>query len=234
MNGQFPRDYHSIRALAGVGDYTAAAVASIAFDLPHAALDGNVLRVLARLNNEDGDIGSSIVRSRLQEAANSLLDTRAPGEFNQAMMELGATVCLPKEPRCPLCPVSRHCRAQQSGRQAELPVKLRRTTPVNLERALLVVWQNGEILMWRRTDESQKLVGFWELPEPNHLPAASIGSAIGEFRHSITNHNYVVRVFPAVVNRKPLNFEWIGSDDLKKLPLSTTTKKALALFSSRV
>src|SRR5579872_3965323 len=98
--GVFPRDYDSIRALDGVGDYTAAAVASIAFGLPHAVLDGNVMRVLARLDNDAADISAASTRARLRARAQELLDGRRPGIFNQALMELGATICVPKTPQC--------------------------------------------------------------------------------------------------------------------------------------
>src|SRR6202049_1584982 len=96
--GTFPGDYLSLRDLAGVGEYTAAAIASMAFGLPHAALDGNVIRVLSRLTAEQGNIGSGAVRKRLREAADALLDPKRPGEFNQALMELGAMVCLANKP----------------------------------------------------------------------------------------------------------------------------------------
>jgi A/G-specific adenine glycosylase len=98
--GDFPRAYTAIRELAGVGEYTAAAIASIAFDLPHAVVDGNVRRVLARLMN-DGNLD-------VQQAAERLLDRRDPARWNQAVMELGATICLPREPRCGECPIARH------------------------------------------------------------------------------------------------------------------------------
>src|SRR3984885_2087066 len=97
---RFPKDYAALRQLPGVGDYTAAAVASIAFGAPHAVLEGNVLRVLSRLVAERGDIKSQVVRRSLGALAETLLDRRRPGEFNQALMELGATVCLPKQPLC--------------------------------------------------------------------------------------------------------------------------------------
>jgi A/G-specific adenine glycosylase len=225
--GRFPRDYESIRQLAGVGDYTAAAVASIAYDLPSAVLDGNVLRVLSRLTNEKGDIRSSTVRKRLQEAAEKLLDRRHPGRFNQALMELGATVCLPREPRCLLCPVSESCQAQQLGTQNELPVKLRRRTPIRVEKTLLLVHRNGSLLMWKRTT-GPKLKGFWELPEAEQLPVVELGRELGEFRHSITNHNYVFTLVAARVRRIPKGFSWISRDRCLEIPLSTTTKKALA------
>src|SRR5258708_2922300 len=97
--------FESIRALPGIGDYTAAAVASIAFRLPHAAVDGNALRVLSRLAAELGDIGARKTRERLEAEANVLLDRKRPGDFNQAIMELGATICLTKSPDCPRCPL---------------------------------------------------------------------------------------------------------------------------------
>jgi A/G-specific adenine glycosylase len=234
MNGIFPADYESVRALPGVGDYTAAAVASMAFGLPHAVLDGNVMRVLSRLSNDAGDIGLQATRRRLQDLADELLDRKRPGTFNQAMMELGATLCLPKQPQCLLCPIAEFCKARQQGTENELPVKLRKVEPVKLERTLLVVMNGGSVLMWQRTADSRKLAGFWELPEPDLLPAAEIGRRLGEFRHSITNHNYVFYVNIGEMKKKPENFEWVSSQDLEKLPLSTTSRKALALFSSKL
>src|SRR6202171_4578917 len=117
-----PRDYESIRALPGIGDYTAAAIASIAFDLPHAVLDGNVIRVLSRVTAESGDIASAPTRGRLAQVATALLHRKHPGDFNQAIMELGATVCLPRDPQCPACPIAVFCEARRTGRQLEFPV----------------------------------------------------------------------------------------------------------------
>ena len=113
--GAFPDDRAGLRALPGVGDYTAAAIASIAFGRPHAVLDGNVLRVVARVENDAAEIGSARTRERFRAIAQAWLDPLRPGAFNQALMELGATVCLPKNPRCSACPLSR---AAPPGRQA--------------------------------------------------------------------------------------------------------------------
>jgi endonuclease III len=104
MGGLFPSGYQAIRELPGVGDYTAAAISSIAFGLPYAVLDGNVLRVVARLTNDSADISAGRTRARFREIAQQWLDRRQPGAFNQAMMELGATVCLPRVPRCEYLP----------------------------------------------------------------------------------------------------------------------------------
>src|SRR5262249_22676823 len=152
-----PTDYAQIRDLPGVGAYTAAAVASIAFGAGHAVVDGNVLRVIARLTGDNSDIGAAATRSRFEQVAAALLDPRDPGRFNQAMMELGATVCLPRKPLCLLCPISEDCRAHAEGSQAELPVKLKRTQPVRLARALLIVERRGKILFWRRGQDSRRL-----------------------------------------------------------------------------
>src|ERR1019366_7928196 len=130
--GGFPREYAAIRALPGIGDYTAAAVGSIAFDLPVAVVDGNVLRVVARVTNDAGDISAGRTRARFREIAQQWLDPGEPGQFNEALMELGATVCLPRNPLCLVCPLAACCRARQEGTVAQLPVKLRKTAPVRL------------------------------------------------------------------------------------------------------
>ena len=145
--GGFPESYEAIRALAGIGDYTAAAIASIAFGLPHAVLDGNVLRVVARVENDAADIASARTRERFRAAAQGWLDARRPGAFNQALMELGATVCLPRNPLCLVCPLRDHCQARAEGTAGQLPVKLRKTEPVRIEGVLLVVRERGRVLL---------------------------------------------------------------------------------------
>jgi len=119
----YPRDYDAIRDLSGVGPYTAAAIASIAFGQAHAAVDGNVLRVLARVTADKADLRAGPTRARLAEAAQTLLDKHRPGDFNQALMELGAIVCLPRNPRCSTCPIAKYCEARALGLENQLPVK---------------------------------------------------------------------------------------------------------------
>lgn len=223
----FPSDYDSIRELPGVGDYTAAAIASIAFDRPHAVLDGNVMRVLARVTNDPGDVGSSATRQRLQQRADELLDRRNPGRFNQALMELGATVCLPRDPRCMACPVTKHCAAFQQGRQNELPVKLRKTRAVAEVRTIWIVRNRGRILMRQVDAGSKRLAGFWELPDA--LPGGKPGKLLGEFRHAIVNHRYLCRVLRGTVSRAPRGFAWVADGNLQSIPLTTMARKALAM-----
>jgi len=231
--GGFPKDYPTLRALPGVGDYTAAAIASIAFNLPHAVLDGNVIRVLSRLTGESGNVDSAVVRTRLRAVADSLIDPRHPGEFNQGLMELGATVCLPKQPQCLLCPLSRDCRARQSGRQYELPVKSARPGPIDVEIQLLLIEKAGMILAWKRPAESRRLAGFWELPEPAQVPRARVESRIAGFRHTIVNTNYSYSVFRGSLVRIPAKFHWLSKEKLHEFPLSTAAKKALACLEKQ-
>ena len=229
--GEFPRDYQSIRNLPGVGDYTAAAIASIAFDLPYAVLDGNVIRVLSRLNGDSGNIHSAGVKKRLLAAANSLLDRHRPAEFNQALMELGATVCLPKQPQCRECPLARDCKAYRLGRQHELPVKAARPGSIEVDKQILVIEKADMVLAWKRPVESSRMAGFWELPDPVQLPGARLRAKIGNFRHTIVNTNYSYVVFRASLARKPAKFQWLAKDKLHEVPLSTAAKKALACLA---
>src|SRR5579871_666802 len=229
-SGSFPRDYDAILALPGIGDYTAAAVASIAFGLPHAVLDGNVLRVVSRVENDPADIASPRTRARFLAVVQAWLDPRHPGLFNQALMELGATVCLPRAPLCLVCPLSGDCRAREAGTAAQLPVKLRKTTPVRLEGTLLIVRHSGRILLQQRKSDARRMAGFWDLPTPDDLPEARIGRHFGEIRHTITHHHYTLAVNSATA-RTPegARFGWFDPARLDQLPLSTTARKALKL-----
>ena len=227
--GSFPRDYDSIRELSGVGDYTAAAIGSIAFGLPHAALDGNVMRVLARVTCEPGDIQAKPARDRLRALAQDLLDPAAPGNFNQAMMELGATVCLPKEAACQSCPIATWCMARQQNRQREFPVKLGRKPQVAIEEILLIIEQGESILLWQRPIGIGRMAGFWELPEASQMPRAKLGFELGVVRHTITFHNYTFRIFRASIRRVPAGFKWMNRTELAKVPASTVLRKALDL-----
>jgi A/G-specific adenine glycosylase len=227
--GGFPRDHLSIGELPGIGDYTAAAVASIAFGLPHAVLDGNVARVMSRLWAELGDIKSGAVRKRLGDVAELLLDRKRPGEFNQAVMELGATVCLPKRPLCDLCPVQLYCKARKQGLEHQLPVRGAQPTAHQREKKLLVIERAGKVLFWQRPADSLRLAKFWELPEQEQLPHAKITDYAGIFRHTIVNTTYFVQVCLATIASRPDGFQWLAKSGLENVPVSTTAKKALAL-----
>jgi A/G-specific adenine glycosylase len=211
--GGFPRDYDSIHELAGVGDYTAAAIASIAFGLQHAVVDGNVRRVVARLLND----GASDVK----KAASRLLDPQDPGRWNQALMELGAVVCLPHEPRCGECPIAALCEAHRKGTQNDLPVKRAKPATLHIQRTLLVIRRRGRILL----TPSSRVPGFWDLPEPSG--PMRLGAALGSFTHTITHRRYRFVVRRAAAGRIAHTWTWFPSKNLHEIPLSTVAKKAL-------
>jgi A/G-specific adenine glycosylase len=231
--GGFPVEYAAIRALPGIGDYTAAAVASIAFRAPVAVVDGNVLRVVARMENDSSDIGAARTRERFRGVVQEWLDPRDPGTFNQALMELGATVCLPKNPLCLVCPVREICRGAQEGTASQLPVKLRKTAPVLLEGILLLVRSGERVLLRQREAAASRMAGFWDLPAPEDLPGARMGASIGEFRHTITHHHYTFTVAPARARLPRTSggpaMRWHHPRQFAQIPLSTTARKALQL-----
>ena len=231
--GRFPNTYDAIRALPGAGPYTAAAVASIAFGSPYAVLDGNVSRVIARLRNDSSDIGSARTRAHFQAIAEELLDRRHPGRFNQAMMELGATVCLPREPRCMQCPVARFCQAYQTGRQRELPVKRRKASALRLEMRVAIVEKSGAVLLRQRPSGASLMPGFWELPAPEDLPGWRAAKIAGTFRHTITHHLYTINVLAGKISYAPDGFLWRRRKLLAAIPLTTITRKALQLSASK-
>lgn len=164
FGGVFPNTYDEIRSLAGVGDYTAGAVASIAFGIPVPAVDGNVLRVAARVTGDDGDIASPAMKKRVTAALQAVIPTAEPGDFNQAMMELGATVCLPNgAPLCDQCPAASFCRAHLEDRTAVLPVKAPKK-PRKIEHRLVYLLFSGNHVALRRRPAKGLLAGLWEFP----------------------------------------------------------------------
>ncbi|MEZ5404464.1 MAG: A/G-specific adenine glycosylase [Bryobacteraceae bacterium] len=227
--GAFPGSLDAIRALPGVGDYTAAAVGSIAFHIPIVVVDGNVLRVIARLTGDSGDIGSQITRRRIRNHAQTLLDPRCPGDFNQALMELGATLCLPRDPQCGRCPWEHVCEAHARGIERELPVKLRKQTLRREHRTIAIAERNGSLLLRQRGPGDSLMPGFWELPELHELGGDVRAEIIGRFRHSITVHDYHCDVVKSEVVSRPAGFRWVNRKRLETIPLSTVARKALAL-----
>jgi A/G-specific adenine glycosylase len=227
----FPRDYVSLRDLPGVGDYTAAAVASIAFGESRAVVDGNVLRVVARVTGDAADIAALRTRERFRQVAQEWMERLDPAVFNQALMELGATVCLPRHPRCAECPLAACCRGLAAGTAQQLPVKLGGAQPVYLKEVLLVAQSRGRVLLRQREADKRRMPGFWDLPGPADLPAGRPGAILGSFRHTITHHRYsfTVRAAGPVTGRVPAGFRWFAPRQFAEIPLSTTARKGLGV-----
>jgi A/G-specific adenine glycosylase len=211
--GRFPTTRAELEALPGIGRYSAAAIASIAFGEAVAAVDGNVERVLQRV------LGRSMGGNALWHAAAELLSLGRPGDFNQAMMELGATVCLPREPKCCSCPIRRLCRTQG---ELERSQPARRQTKRAVDYALDC--RQDSVFLVRRTREATLMPGMWELPQIS----AGNGSTEARFtlRHSITSTDYLVRV--AWVQLPPRTEGcWFKTSRVGRLPLTGLARKIL-------
>ncbi len=243
--GRFPASYDDLRALPGFGDYTAAAVAAIAFGGRHAAVDGNVVRVLARVGDVEGNVSEPAVRRELVKTAQSLVECvgpRSAGTWNQALMELGAIVCTPRSPQCERCPVSRWCRARQAGTELIRPVKNRPRKTERVVTSVIVCEKQGRLLMRQRPADAARMPGFWELPEiegrlPRKADFAEWGMGHAEklckFSHGITFRLYEVSVYAAIlVGTKSKLFRWVSRRKLSTMPITTVTRKALGVVVS--
>jgi A/G-specific adenine glycosylase len=146
-------------------------------------------------------------------------------------MELGATVCLPSNPQCLVCPVFDLCRARQSGRQNDLPVKIIAKKSVREKRIVFWIERQGRVLVWQRPPTSRLMPGFWELPEPRQLPNVATGRRLGSFRHGITFHTYVFDVYQADEPCDAGQCQWISLEHLHALPVSTIFRKAKRLVA---
>ena len=177
LGGAFPGTYEALLRLPGVGDYTAGAVASIAFGEAVPAVDGNVLRVVSRAAGIREDIGDAKVRRTFRSLLEGAMPKEEPGKFNQALMELGATVCAPNgAPDCGRCPLSALCEANRLGVQTELPVRGRKA-PRRVEEMTVYLLKRGDAVALRRRGAAGLLAGLWEFP---HVPGALDEAAAGE------------------------------------------------------
>jgi A/G-specific adenine glycosylase len=222
-----PATYEEVRALPGAGPYTAAAIASITLGLPYAAVDGNVIRVISRLTNDASEVTSAPARRRFAAEAQALLDKQRPGDFNQAMMELGATICLPRTPRCGECPANRFCAARAAGTASELPVKLKKAQAREVLLDLLLIEREGRIFLIRRGGSERRLAGFLELPEKRLFPKTPATKRT-QFSHRIVNDQFTINIWTARLPASLPPGEWHERADLAGIPLTTVTKKALA------
>jgi len=176
--GHLPATVEELRALPGFGPYTVAAVGSLAFGLPLAVLDGNVMRVLTRLFAIKEDVGRPAVRAHLQSLADDLLEREAPGDWNEALMELGATLCQPRHPQCPACPLRGECRAARDGNPQVYPVKAKRAAPPRRPTVILFVQDEVGRVLARRRGDAGMLRALWELPCAEDTPLDKGGQGL--------------------------------------------------------
>ena len=250
--GQIPADPEELLSLPGVGRYTAGAVASIAFDRRAPLVDGNVARVLCRVDALEGDVRDRGVNERLWERAEQILPGRRVGDFNSALMELGATVCTPRRPQCPVCPVRGHCQAYASGRQEQIPPP-RPAKPTPLLRRWVLCIRRGERWLIEQRPPKGRWAGLWQfvtiVPEER---AVSVGTVrahlglcadrprlIGRVEHALSHRRYEFEAYacrgqgPLKSNADARARVWVRLEELDRYPLSRPQLAVAALLAGK-
>jgi A/G-specific adenine glycosylase len=250
-DGALPDDHQALLQVPGIGPYTAAAVASIAYNRPHPVLDGNVIRVLCRLFRIESDPRSGSSRRRLRELAEELLHPQRASDFNQALMELGACICLPQKPLCSRCPVSPYCQAFKELKDPSvLPKKVKRKPLPHHTIAVGLIWNDGKLLIDQRPEDSM-LGGLWEFPggkvEPGETleeclarevreelgieieveePFVTVKHSYSHFR--ITLHSFHCRYLGGQPQPKQVaDWRWVRLSDLSKFAFPKANKRVL-------
>lgn len=226
--GIFPGTFDEVLDLPGIGRYTAGAVLSIAFQKPYPVLDGNVMRVFARLYGIRQNVKDAATTKRLWALSEKLLERTRPGDWNQALMELGATVCLPDSPLCGKCPVSPHCEAFKKNLQDKLPLTGKQPDFLPLKWHCLWIENKGKVLLWKRSSDEKLLKGLWGLPERRHLKEARVGKTLKVVGHAITRYKLTVEVKSAALEGPlPSSGEWVARAKLKDYLVSSLWLKCL-------
>jgi A/G-specific adenine glycosylase len=237
--GRFPTRVEEALALPGIGRYTAGAILSIAHGRRLPVVDGNASRVLSRLLLLRGAHSAARDR-RLWSAATGMVAAAAdPGDLNQALMELGATVCTPLDPACPRCPLRALCRSRSAGLQNRVPPPRRVSrSPVNLRADVAVVKRAGRLLLRRRPDRGL-MRGLWEFPTLSRGGGSDglrlrMRKPVATVRHSITYRRFELRVRPARLLSEPPRgrYRWVRPADLRRLPTSSMVPKILAALQA--
>lgn len=258
FNGKFPDNYDDLLSLKGVGPYTAAAISSIAFGIPKAVVDGNVIRVLARWNGIEEDVRKAGTQKHIQQLADDYIDPSNPSDFNQGMMELGAVICLPKNPLCGECPVFNGCAALQLARTDSIPYKSKKSkTPHHQIAVGICINSTGEVLIALRP-EDKMLGGFWEFPGGKIEQGESAEEAVVrelreelsvvtevypqkliEIKHAyshfkITMHAYFCRITDGIPKPKESEeIKWVHIDELQDYPFPKANRKLTEAIQER-
>ena len=255
--GELPRNLNELRSLPGIGRYTAAAIASMAFGIDAAALDGNIRRVLARVFDVKEPARSAESEKRLWALAEANLPAGQAGDYNQALMDLGALVCTPKSPDCKLCPLAEFCLARQSEVQEERPVRTPRPKLPHHTVAAAVIQRDGTVLIAQRPPEGL-LGGLWEFPggkleEGESLAQAlqreiceelqaeiAVGEPFGVYNHAFTHFRITLHAFCCILlNGDPYPVEaseirWVRPEELPGYPMGKVDRQIATRLAGKI
>jgi A/G-specific adenine glycosylase len=255
-DGQIPRDLDELRKLPGIGRYTLGAIASIAFNMDVSALDGNIKRVYARIFDIDVPVDSSAGEKILWELADQNLPKGHAGDYNQALMDLGATICVPRNPRCLICPVMKLCKARQNGTQNLRPVKTPKKDVPHYVHAAAVIMERKKVLLAQRPSEGL-LGGMWEFPNGriNDDPMAELPKVLkvgynlrlrvkrsrsvpkikelGIVEHGYSHFSVTVHVFPCELISMPeeTNLKWVSLNKLQDYPMGKIDRQIAQIIT---
>ncbi len=234
--GVFPTDAKDLRALPGIGDYTSAAIAAIAHDHAEPVVDGNIERILSRLYRIEAPLPKS--KPEIRQRMGALVPQIHAGNFVQAMMDLGATICTPRNPKCGDCPISASCQAGKTGEPTRWPIKLaKKPKPERVGAAFVAISGDGAVLLQKRGDQGL-LAGMSEVPTTNWdsrtdgetgidaAPFEANWLACGSIRHTFTHFHLTLHVFRADIDARPKTNGW-WSDDVGNEALPTVFRKAI-------
>jgi A/G-specific adenine glycosylase len=255
-NAEIPRDLDELRKLPGIGRYTLGAIASIAFDMDVSALDGNIKRVYARIFDMEEPVDSIAGEKILWELADKNLPKGHAGDYNQALMDLGATICVPKNPRCLICPVMKLCQARQNGTQNQRPVKTPKKEVPHYIHAAAVIIERRKVLLAQRPSKGL-LGGMWEFPNGRvsgnpagglpkalkagynlrlrvkHGQSARKKEALGIVEHGYSHFSVTVYVFPCELISMPeeTNLKWVSLNSLQEYPMGKIDRQIAKLIT---
>jgi A/G-specific adenine glycosylase len=237
FNGEFPKTYEEVMSLPGVGLYTAGAIMSIAYNKPYSALDGNVIRVLSRYMGDDRSMRIEKHKKNLDKLNQSIIEKATPEIYTQAMMELGATICKPKNPKCESCPLQEHCLAYLNNRQSELPVLSKLKEPIHKNWITLLI-SDGQYIYLRKRDE-ELLKGMYEYPQFDAESIHSVIDSLGEqgillepalgsktYKHVFSHQVWHMDVYRVRLLSLPQE-DWIKIDlkDIRQIPMAVAHRK---------
>ena len=248
-NGVIPSEWDQIRELKGIGDYTAAAILSIAFEKPYGVVDGNVIRVIARYIGISDDVTKSAVKKTIQNTMNELIDPDRPGEFNQSVMELGSLICTPIKPNCEICPINSICLAFKLVQTETIPYKPKKKPIPHIDIAVgIIIGADGKILISKRP-ENVMLGGLWEFPGGKVESGESITDAlhrelkeelginvneVTEFisiKHAYSHFKVTIHAFTCTntsgipQNLTSTELKWISINELPNFPFPKANRK---------
>lgn len=246
--GIIPSDKKVLLSLPGVGEYMVGAILSLAFGKPEPAVDGNMMRVFSRLYGLDKDVLTKEAKDAVMAIAKKVIPATHPGDFNEALMDLGATVCIPKYPKCGICPLTSNCIAYKTDQTEKLPIRRSKTRQPKLYVTVGIVSRDGYYLMHRRPGNGM-LANMWEFPNvvtpklsqgwselQEHLGLIKAGALCWKHRHVFTHRIWEMRAYPAsLIKENPMGrqWQWFRPNDWYNIPLAGPHVKLVAWLLER-